>query len=45
MASAAIGMLMSVTGWPRDALRTPNLPDLLAELAISALRLAPVHGE
>lgn len=45
VASAAIGMLMSVTGWPRDALRTPNLPDLLAELAISALTLAPAHGK
>jgi hypothetical protein len=45
VASAAIGMLMSVTGWPSDALRTPNLPDLLAELAVSALTLAPVHGK
>jgi AcrR family transcriptional regulator len=41
-ASAVIGMLMSVTSWPRDALRTPNLPDLLAELALGALALAPV---
>jgi hypothetical protein len=43
VASAVIGMLMSVTSWPRDALRTPNLPDLLAQLALDALVLAPVH--
>ena len=41
-ASAVIGMLMSVTGWPHDALRTPDLPELLAELALRALDLAPV---
>ena len=40
-ASAVIGMLMSVTGWPRDALRTPDLPELLAELALRALDLTP----
>jgi hypothetical protein len=37
VAYAVIGMLMSVTGWPRDALKTEALPDLLAELALGAL--------
>lgn len=41
VASAVIGMLMSVTAWPRNALRTPGLPDLLAELAFGALGLSP----
>jgi AcrR family transcriptional regulator len=41
VASAVIGMLMSVTSWPRDALRTPNLPDLLAQLALDALGRRP----
>jgi AcrR family transcriptional regulator len=37
VAFAGIGMLMSVTGWPRQALRTDALPDLLAELALGAM--------
>jgi AcrR family transcriptional regulator len=37
LAFAVIGMLMSVTGWPRDALKTEALPDLLAEVALGAL--------
>lgn len=41
-ASAVIGMLMSVAGWPHDALRTPDLPELLAELALRSLDLTPV---
>jgi AcrR family transcriptional regulator len=36
-AFAAIGMLMSVTGWPRQARRTEALSDLLADLALGAL--------
>jgi AcrR family transcriptional regulator len=34
---AAIGLLMSVTTWPRDALRTPDLAALLAQLTAGAL--------
>jgi hypothetical protein len=41
-ASAVIGMLMSVAGWPHDALRTPDPPELLAELALRSLDLTPV---
>lgn len=37
VAFAVIGMLMSVTGWPREALRSDALPDLLADLALGAL--------
>jgi len=37
IAHAVIGLLMSVTGWPRDALRTEALPELLSELALGAL--------
>jgi AcrR family transcriptional regulator len=37
VARAVIGMLMSVTGWPRDALRTAGLTDLLEELGMNAL--------
>lgn len=37
VAYAAIGMLMSVTGWPREALKTDALPDLLADVALAAL--------
>jgi hypothetical protein len=33
--------LMSVTGWPHDPLCTPDLPELLAELTLRALDLAP----
>jgi AcrR family transcriptional regulator len=36
-AFAVIGMLMSVTGWPREALRSDALPDQLADLALGAL--------
>jgi hypothetical protein len=32
-------MLMSVTTWPRAALRTERLEEMLAELGLSALRL------
>ncbi|MEA2169376.1 MAG: hypothetical protein QOF76_2676 [Solirubrobacteraceae bacterium] len=37
VSSAVIGLLMSVTGWPRSALRTPDLQDLLAGLGRGAL--------
>jgi AcrR family transcriptional regulator len=37
VAHAVTGMLMSVTGWPREALKSDALPDLLAELALGAL--------
>ena len=37
VAHAVTGMLMSVTGFPREALKTDGLPDLLAELALGAL--------
>ena len=36
---AVTGLLMSVTAWPREALRTDDLPDLLAELALASLGL------
>jgi AcrR family transcriptional regulator len=39
VAHAVIGLLMSVTQWPRDALRTEGLVDLLANLGTSALGL------
>ena len=38
-AHAVIGLLMSVTSWPRDALRTTGLPDLLTALGLNALAL------
>jgi AcrR family transcriptional regulator len=37
VAHAVTGMLMSVTGWPRETLKTEALPDLLGELAQGAL--------
>jgi AcrR family transcriptional regulator len=37
VAHAVIGLLMSVTAWPRDALRTEGLVDLLTELGLGAL--------
>lgn len=37
VAHAVTGILMSVTGWPREALKTEALADLLAELALGAL--------
>jgi AcrR family transcriptional regulator len=37
VAHAVIGMLMSVTGWPREALKTAALSELLADLALGAL--------
>ena len=39
VAHAVIGMLMSVTTWPRAALRTEQLEELLAELGFRALQL------
>lgn len=42
IASAVIGMMMSISGWPRDALRTPGLEDLLAGLAERALDVSDV---
>ena len=39
VAHAVIGMLMSVTTWPRDALRTEGLQEQLAGLGMSALAL------
>lgn len=39
VAHAVIGMLMSVTTWPRAALRTEGLAELLAELGFNALEL------
>lgn len=36
MAYALIGMLISAAHWPREALSTPNLADLLAELIVAA---------
>ena len=44
VAHAVIGMLMSVTTWPRAALRTEQLEELLAELALSALQLNARSG-
>jgi AcrR family transcriptional regulator len=38
-AHAVTGMLMSLTGWPRDARRTDGLAQLLTELALDALQL------
>jgi AcrR family transcriptional regulator len=37
VAHAVIGLLMSATTWPREALRTEGLADILAELAHGAL--------
>jgi AcrR family transcriptional regulator len=39
LAHAVLGMLMSTTTWPKAALRTEGLEELLAELALSALQL------
>jgi AcrR family transcriptional regulator len=39
VAHAVIGMLMSVTTWPRAALRTERLRELLTALGLSALEL------
>jgi AcrR family transcriptional regulator len=39
VAHAVIGLLMSVTTWPRAALRTDGLVPMLAELALNALQL------
>jgi AcrR family transcriptional regulator len=39
VAHAVIGLLMSVTMWPREALRTDRLVDQLAGLALGALGL------
>ncbi len=44
VAHAATGMLMSVTQWPRAALRTEGLADLLAELGRAALALNERSG-
>jgi hypothetical protein len=39
VAHAVIGMLMSVTTWPRAALRTERLEEMLTELALTTLEL------
>jgi AcrR family transcriptional regulator len=39
VANAVIGLLMSATTWPRDALKTDGLTELLAQLAFGALGL------
>lgn len=39
VAHAAIGLVMSVTMWPRDVLRTDGLVDLLTGMGIGALDL------
>jgi AcrR family transcriptional regulator len=44
VAHAVIGMLMSVTTWPRAASRTERLEELLAELGLSALQLNDRSG-
>ena len=44
VAHAVIGMLMSVTTWPRAAFRTEQLEEVLAELALSALQLNARSG-
>jgi AcrR family transcriptional regulator len=44
VAHAVIGMLMSVTTWPRAALRTEGLEGMLAELGMSALHLNARSG-
>lgn len=38
IANAAIGMLLSVTAWPREALRAKGLAEFLAQLAIGMVR-------
>lgn len=38
MAYALIGMLISAAHWPREALSTPGLSDLLADLIVAAAR-------
>jgi AcrR family transcriptional regulator len=44
VAHAVIGMLMSVTQWPRDALRTEGLRELLSTLGLNALGLNERSG-
>ena len=44
VAHGVIGMLMSVTTWPQDALRTERLKELLADLGLSALELNARSG-
>jgi hypothetical protein len=39
VARAVIGLEMSVTAWPRDALKTEGLAELLTELGLGALGL------
>jgi hypothetical protein len=43
IAYGVTGMLMSVTGWPREALKTEALPDLLAELALGAMAVLELN--
>jgi AcrR family transcriptional regulator len=43
-AHAVIGMLMSVTTWPRTALRTERLEEMLSELCLSALQMNARSG-
>ena len=44
VAHAVLGMLMSVTMWPREALRTADLVELLAGLSTGALELNERSG-
>jgi AcrR family transcriptional regulator len=44
VAHAVIGLLTSVTMWPREALRTEDLADLLTGLGLGALRLNERSG-
>ncbi len=44
VAHAVIGMLTSVTGWPREALKTEGLLELLTELGLSAIGLNARSG-
>ena len=43
-AHAVIGLLMSVTTWPRSALRTERLEEMLTNLSLSALQLNARSG-
>jgi AcrR family transcriptional regulator len=45
VAHAAIGLLMSVTDWPREALRAERLAGLLAELALASLEALNARSE
>jgi AcrR family transcriptional regulator len=44
VAHAVLGMVMSATTWPRAALRTQGVEEMLAELALSALEMNDRSG-